>query len=109
VTDSSGAVVPNASCTLTSGLTQAVVQATSGSGGIYRFENLQRGVYDLEVSAKGFQTVVQKGILLDINARLTVNITMRVGEEKQTVEVTGSAPALNFEDATVQGTVTPET
>jgi hypothetical protein len=108
VTDSSGAVVPNANCTLRSTITEAVANVESNSNGLYRFGNLQRGVYDLEVTARGFQAYVQKGIVLNINDRVTVNAALRVGQEKQTVEVTGNASALNFEDATVQGTITPD-
>ncbi len=108
VTDSTGAVVPNANCTLRSTLTEAVANVASNSSGLYRFGNLQRGVYDLEVGAQGFQTSVQKGIVLNINDRVTVNMALQVGQQKQTIEVTGSAAALNFEDATVQGTITPD-
>ncbi len=109
VTDSTGAVVPNANCTLRSSVTQEVVNVASNSSGLYRFVNLQRGVYDLEVGARGFQTRVQKGIIVNVNDRVTVNVTMKVGEEKQTVEVLADASAVNFEDSTVQGSITPDT
>src|SRR5882724_3484149 len=79
VTDSSGAVVPNANCTLRSTITEAVANVGSNSSGLYHFGNLQRGVYNLEVAARGFQTYVQKGIVLNINDRVTVNATLRVG------------------------------
>ncbi len=109
VTDSTGAVVPNANCTLRSSVTQEVVNVASNSSGLYRFVNLQRGAYDLEVGARGFQTRVQKGIIVNVNDRVTVNVTMKVGEEKQTVEVLADASAVNFEDSTVQGSITPDT
>src|SRR3989442_16044289 len=56
VTDPSGSVIPNANCTLKSVGTVAVAKFTTSSDGLYRFGNLQQGVYDLEVSAQGFQT-----------------------------------------------------
>ena len=108
VTDASGAVVPNANCTLTSTMTGAVASVTSDSNGLYRFGNLQRSVYDLEITAQGFQTSVQKGIVLNINERVTVNMTLQVGQMKQTIEVEATAPTLNFEDSTLQGTITPD-
>jgi hypothetical protein len=108
VTDPSGAVVPDAECTLRAVATEAVRKVTSGSDGLYRFENLERGVYDLEVTAKGFQTYVQKGISLNINAAVTVKVALQIGASGQTVEVIADASPLNFETATQQGTITPE-
>src|SRR5690349_9594129 len=64
VTDQSGAVVANANCTLRAIGVEAVAKFTTGSSGLYRFENLQLGTYDLEVSAQGFQTYIQRGIKL---------------------------------------------
>src|SRR5437870_6394123 len=77
VTDPSGSVIPTASCTLRSTGTAAVAKFTTGSDGIYRFGNLQQGVYDLEVGSQGFETYVQKGISLNINETVTVNVTLR--------------------------------
>jgi len=58
VTDQSGAVVANANCTLRAVGIESVAKFTTGSSGLYRFENLQLGTYDLEVSAQGFQTYI---------------------------------------------------
>src|SRR5438876_11089084 len=86
VTDPSGSVVPNANCTLRSIGTAAVAKFTTGSDGIYRFGNLQQGVYNLEVSAQGFETYVQRGITLNINDTVTVGVALRVGSAVQKVE-----------------------
>ena len=108
VTDPSGAVVPNAECTLRAVATGAVRKVTSGADGLFRFENLQQGVYNLEVNAAGFQTYVQRGISLNINTAATVKIALQIGSSEQKVEVTADASPLNFETATQQGTITPE-
>jgi len=108
VTDPSGAVVPSAECTLRAVATEAVRKVTSGTDGLFRFENLQQGIYDLEVNAKGFQTYVQRGISLNINTAATVKVALQVGSSEQQVEVTADASPLNFETATQQGTITPE-
>src|SRR5947209_2348857 len=62
VIDPNGAVVPGAQITLTDVGTGAVTTVTSGGEGLFSFPNLQRGSYELKVSAKGFQDFVQKGI-----------------------------------------------
>ncbi len=108
VTDPSGSVIPNANCTLRSVGTAAVAKFTTSSDGLYRFGNLQQGVYDLEVSAQGFQTYVQRGISLNINETLTQNVTLRVGSTVQIVEVTANASPLNSSDATHKGEITPQ-
>lgn len=109
VSDPSGAVVPNASCTLKALGTEAIVKVATGSDGRYRFGNLQQGAYNLEVTAQGFQTYVQNGISLNLNEVVTANITLTVGTAVQKVEVTANASPLNFEDATHKGEITPET
>ena len=108
VTDPSGSVIPNANCTLKSVGTVAVAKFTTSSDGLYRFGNLQQGVYDLEVSAQGFQTYVQRGISLNISERVTQNVTLQVGSAIQTLEVRANASPLNFEDATHKGEITPQ-
>jgi len=108
VTDPSGAVIPNAECTLRAVATEEVRKVTSGADGLFRFENLQQGVYNLEVNAAGFQTYVQRGISLNINTAATVKIALQIGSSEQKVEVTADASPLNFETATQQGTITPE-
>ncbi len=108
VTDPSGAVIPSATCTLKSVATKAVIKVTTSSDGLYRFGNLLQGVYDLEVDAQGFQSYVQRGISVNINDRVTVNVTMPVGSTAQAVDVTANASPLNFEDATQQATITPD-
>src|SRR5262245_20013405 len=82
VTDPSGAVVPDAECTLRAVATQAVIKVTSGPNGLYRFGNLQQGTYDLEVNAKGFETYVQRKISVNINETATLNIELRVGSSE---------------------------
>src|SRR5689334_7545498 len=69
VTDPSGAVVPNAELSLRALATGAVMKATSGSDGLYAFPNLQLGVYDLTVSARGFRDFAQRGISIDLNEK----------------------------------------
>ncbi len=107
VSDPSGAVVPNANCTLRAVGTQAVMKAITGNDGLYRFGNLQQGVYNLEVTTQGFQTFVQNGIALNMNEAATANVTLTVGTALQTVEVTANASPLNYEDATHKGEITP--
>jgi hypothetical protein len=109
VLDPSGAAVPDADLTLTALGTRAVAKVTSGADGGYSFLNLLTGPYDLEVSAKGFRPYVQKGILVNINAKVRVDVKLELGSAVETVEVSANASPLNFESPEQKGTIAPQT
>ena len=109
VTDPSGAVVPNAELTLTNTATKTEAKFTASERGEFTFRNLTPGTYDLQASKSGFQAYLRKGIILTINQNATSNVSLQVGGATDTVTVVGDASAINFENATVQGGVSPET
>ncbi|PYV45754.1 MAG: hypothetical protein DMG06_01170, partial [Acidobacteria bacterium] len=107
VTDPSGAVIPGAELTLKSKDTDTVARFTTGAEGLYHFGNLARGTYALTVSAKGFRDFVQRGIVLNINETLTVNVKLEVGASEQRIEVTAEGSPLNQVDATIKQSISP--
>jgi hypothetical protein len=109
VADPSGAVVPGADLILTNTATNAEAKFTSNDRGEFTFRNLTPGTYDLKVTKDGFQAYVQKGIILTINQIAQANVQLKVGGASDTVTVIGDASAINFENATLQGGVAPET
>src|SRR4030095_13540761 len=68
VTDSSGAVLPGATVTVTQTATGLVRTAVTEGNGSYLFSNLPTGPYRLEVSLQGFRSYVQTGIVLQVGA-----------------------------------------
>jgi len=109
VTDPSGAVIPNASVTLTSDTTGAVARTQSNSNGYFTFPNLAPAPYTLRVTAKGFRDYVQRGIVLLMNQNVTNNVTMQLGSEVQTVNVSANASPLNYSTPTLKGSISPQT
>ena len=101
VTDSSGAVVPGATVTVSSSRTGSSKQAVSAPSGDYSITYLTPGTYDVTVTAPGFGSSVQKGVVLEINQQARVNVVMRVASAQQTVEVQGGQPLLQTEDASL--------
>ncbi|HEY4048209.1 MAG TPA: carboxypeptidase regulatory-like domain-containing protein [Acidobacteriaceae bacterium] len=91
VTDPSGAIVPNAQVQITAVDTGIVHKAVSDSGGNYSFPSLPIGPYTLEVTAPGFQSYLQSGIILQVNDAVQINVTMKVGQVSQRVEVSANA------------------
>lgn len=106
VTDTAGAVVPNATIVLTSKETNKAQQTTSSDDGFYRFTGLAPGQYSLSVEQAGFKKVV---LDLTINAEETqgLDLSLTTGEVSEVVTVTGdSASALETENANVSRAIT---
>src|SRR5215831_11903670 len=88
VHDASGAVIPGAEIKVTQTATGAVRTTISNENGQYVFANLPLGPYVLEASQPGFTTYVEKGIVLQVDSNLTIDIPLKVGAvgEELTVE-----------------------
>ena len=94
VKDPSGAVVPNASVTLTQVATQQQTKAVTTSAGTYSFAFLAPGVYSLSVTQSGFENFVSKNVTVDVAGVSVVDVALRVGNNSETVTVTETAPLL---------------
>ncbi len=101
VTDSSGAVVPNAKVELVSPDTGFKRQVETGDAGVYSITGLPIGTYDLTISHEGFKTFEVKGIELFVGQTRTVDAQLQVGTLAARVEVTGTAQALESSNAEI--------
>jgi len=95
VTDSSGAVVPGAFVQMKAVETGIVQKRQTNAEGFYAFVDLPPGHYDIEVSQSGFGTFRQTGILLDVNSAKVLNVTLKVGQISEKIEVTTDAVQLD--------------
>jgi len=109
VTDPSGAVVPNVKVSITNTATGVVRDITTDEAGFYSAPNLLPGVYDITAVAPGFSTYVQKGFTLTVGASLALNISVRVGEVSQQVDVSATAPAVQLSSSTISAEVNSTT
>jgi hypothetical protein len=95
VADPSGAVLANVKVTAVNEAT-GVSQETQTSGtGDYGFPQVAVGTYRLEFDLAGFKKNVQRGVNLDLNQVITLNMIMQIGETQETVEVTSEAPLVD--------------
>jgi Carboxypeptidase regulatory-like domain len=101
VRDNSGAVIADAVVTVTNLSTNAKETTRTGSNGAYLARLLKVGTYSLTVEKIGFQKYVQTGILVDVQARLEVDVTLQVGVVTEAVNVTSAAPLLDTQSANV--------
>jgi hypothetical protein len=107
-TDASGAVVPNASITLTHTGTGVARVATVNSVGAYRFGNIAAGNYILSATAPGFQKFSTTGIVVNVAQTLEQNVTFTVGSESQTVTVQADALQVQTETSEVSTLISGE-
>ena len=105
VTDSSGAVIPGVMVSIKNRATGVARNLTTDEVGFYSAPNLLAGNYDVTASAPGFSTVVQSNIALAVGAQQQLNISMKVGEAAQVVEVTAAAPLVQVTSSTISGQV----
>jgi hypothetical protein len=109
VLDPNNAPVPNAEVSVTNTDTGTTANTTSGPDGLYSFPNLITGTYELKASATGFRPFVQRGITLTLNQLVRLDVKLELGTVEQSIEVVADASPLNFENATRQEGVAPET
>ncbi len=101
VTDSSGAVVPNATVTLTSQDTGLTRKTISSQGGNYVAPLLPVGQYSITAEATGFKRKTITGIVVQVNQEPRVDIVLEVGAVTESVTVSGEATQLQTENAVV--------
>jgi hypothetical protein len=95
VTDPSGAVVPEATVTVTQQDTQVVTTKTTGSTGDFGFTFVPAGTYTLKIEAKGFATYVNTGVVLTAGQQLQQTYHLSLGSSTETVSVQGGMPLVN--------------
>jgi hypothetical protein len=101
VTDPTGAVVPNATVSAkdtATGVTRTV--QTSGAGN-YRIPSLPASVFEVTITAQGFQTAVRPGIVLEGGRATTLNVTLELGAVTTEVTVEGAATLVETSEAKV--------
>lgn len=105
VQDPSGAVVPNATITVTNDATNVKQVTQSTSSGSYTFADLLAGRYTVEAEATGFQGYVVHGVIVQVQQVATVNMRLATGNVKQSITVTAAAPLLNAENGQISQTI----
>jgi hypothetical protein len=102
VTDSSGAVVPNATVTVTDIAKGTATTVQSNGSGDFTADHLIPDTYDVKVAAAGFKGFQQTGIQLYADTSIKVQVVLTVGGSDQTVEVNAdSVPLLKTDRADV--------
>jgi hypothetical protein len=100
VKDPAGKVLPRASVSVREVNTGLVYQAHTDNKGYYTLPVMPVGAYELEIKVQGFRAYQRKGIALDTNAALTIDVALQLGSTTETVSV--SDETLHVETASTQ-------
>jgi hypothetical protein len=105
VTDASGAALAGAKVVATNPATGAQKEITADATGGYRISNLPPGSYRVEVTAEGFRSQIYPQVNVNVTEVVTLNPTLQVGEQKQTITVEGGAELVQTESQTLGSVV----
>src|SRR5215213_10127181 len=105
VTDNSGGVVPGVTVKALETATGLARDTVSGADGRYSFTSMRPTTYDISAELSGFRTSQRKGVILQANQNLTLNLALELGELSETVTVSGEAAAVDVTSATISEVV----
>jgi outer membrane receptor protein involved in Fe transport len=103
VTDPQGAVVAGAAVELINTGTNVTRSTSANDAGLYRFDAVDLGRYDLKVMASGFKAFIKSGVEVRANQTITLDAQLEVGVETLVVEVSAGAQELLQQSAPVRG------
>src|SRR3982750_2185565 len=95
VEDPTGAVIPNAQVAVKQLSTGESRNTTTNANGEFNVPFLQPGQYSLTATAGGFKSKTLSGLIVQVDQRMNLRITLDVGSSTETVEVTGAAPLVD--------------
>jgi hypothetical protein len=109
VTDSSGAIVPGATVTLTNKSTNEKHIAKSSSAGDYTFPDLEPAAYSVAVEAASFKRYLRDTVTVEVSTTTRVDAALQVGAVTETVEVNTQAALLQTDSGTLSNEVESQT
>jgi outer membrane receptor protein involved in Fe transport len=101
VTDSTGAVIPNATITVIDVAKGTSVSVQSDPSGEYRVQHLIPDTYSVTAELTGFGKVTTQNVVVYADTAPKVDITLAVGSVTNEVTVTSAAPLLQTEHTDV--------
>jgi hypothetical protein len=99
--DSSGAVIPHATVTITSQQTDSQEVTTSDLEGRYTSVPLPPGAYRVEASLQGFRGAARRDVVVQVNTTVVIDFSLEVGDLTDQVEVRADATPLETDTGTV--------
>jgi len=108
VTDPTGAAIPGAKVETLNTATGVHSESATDEHGLYRFNNIQAGLYTVTISSKSFTTFVETGVQVNDNAVRRVDVQLQIAKTTATMEVRADAVVLQSDKADIEAEVTPQ-
>jgi len=109
VVDSSGAVLPGVTLTLSSpGIIGGDRTAVTDARGAYEFPTLVPGTYSVRAELTGFRAAVQENVGVNADRTSRVDLKLAVGSLEETITVSGAQPLLDVSSALHQTVMSRE-
>jgi hypothetical protein len=105
ITDPSGAAIAGAKVSVANKATGVNRDVMADAAGFYSAPNLLPGPYEVTASASGFSTAKQSDLTLTVGAQQVLNLSLKIGEASQTVEVTAAASLVQLGSSTLSSEV----
>jgi hypothetical protein len=105
VTDSSGALIPNARVVATLANTQTNYSTVTNEGGNYVIPDVRPGEYSISAEAAAFKRTVRTGVVIEVNQRARVDLVLQVGDTKESVQVSADITNVDTYTASINETV----
>src|SRR5881396_919081 len=104
VTDQSGAIIQNATVTVTNKATGDVRKVSTGNDGIFGVENLLAGEYEVKIEATNFATQ-NSTVVVQTGSTTTGDAGLRAGTVGEVVDVVAEAPIIDKQNYKIDGVV----
>jgi hypothetical protein len=91
VTDPNGAVVVGATVEIVNKATNLKRSTTTNGSGIYRFDAVDLGVYDVVITSKGFKTITNANVQVQANQTTNLDAQLEIGSDSVVVEVAATS------------------
>ena len=108
VSDASGAVVHDATVTITDAGTNIASVSRTDNKGEYFFTGLRPSTYTVKAELKGFRTSERTGVVLAVDQEASLNFTLTPASVSEKIEVTTTAPVMDTDNATLGTDITHE-
>lgn len=105
ITDSTGAVVPNAKVDAFNVGTGTAKQVLSDERGAYLFSDLLPGTYKVTISAPSFTTRIEEGVRIEVNTVRRLDASLSVSQVSESITVAASAVTLQTDRADVNNQI----
>src|SRR5271155_752733 len=106
ITDPSGTAISGARVTAIQTATAIKQTITTDRQGLYSFQSLPVGRYDVEVDASGFKPLRRTGVVINVNSKLVVDASLTIGEKTDMVTVSESSARVQTADTQMGEVIT---